>query len=328
MSQGNRTSGSFSFGPFVWFVGVVEDRKDPEKLGRVKVRIFGYHDSNTQRVTSEDLFWAMVMMPTNSSGSSGVGASPTGLVEGSTVIGFFMDGHAAQTPIVIGTLGGKPKKESQIAGGGFKDPFGIFPLYEEGESSVNRLARGEKTDETYVEKRKKDKTKTKVAFGGQWEEPDPSYAAEYPFNHVNMTESGHVFEMDDTKDGERINLGHKSGTFFEIGPDGTKVDKVKKDKYTITAGDNYVKIEGECTLTISKDVLILTEKDAKIQVSGDAKIQIEGDLEQQVLGNYDLTVTGNYSITTSGDFDMEVAGTHTSKTAGMETRQASIIALN
>ena len=28
---------------FVWFTGVVEDRDDPDQLGRVRVRILGYH---------------------------------------------------------------------------------------------------------------------------------------------------------------------------------------------------------------------------------------------------------------------------------------------
>ena len=28
---------------FVWFTGVVEDRNDPTKLGRVRVRCVGYH---------------------------------------------------------------------------------------------------------------------------------------------------------------------------------------------------------------------------------------------------------------------------------------------
>ncbi len=32
---------NFSFGSFEWFVGVVEDRNDPEKLGRLRVRAFG-----------------------------------------------------------------------------------------------------------------------------------------------------------------------------------------------------------------------------------------------------------------------------------------------
>jgi hypothetical protein len=28
---------------FIWFVGVVEDRNDPERLGRVRVRALGFH---------------------------------------------------------------------------------------------------------------------------------------------------------------------------------------------------------------------------------------------------------------------------------------------
>ena len=28
---------------FIWFVGVVEDRNDPDQLGRVRVRCLGFH---------------------------------------------------------------------------------------------------------------------------------------------------------------------------------------------------------------------------------------------------------------------------------------------
>ena len=28
---------------FIWFISVVEDRNDPSKLGRVKVRCLGFH---------------------------------------------------------------------------------------------------------------------------------------------------------------------------------------------------------------------------------------------------------------------------------------------
>ena len=31
---------------FIWFAGVVEDRQDPLKLGRVRVRALGYHTEN------------------------------------------------------------------------------------------------------------------------------------------------------------------------------------------------------------------------------------------------------------------------------------------
>jgi hypothetical protein len=44
------------------------------------------------------------MTPTTSASISGVGHSPTGIVENSKVIGFFMDGSAGQVPIVFGTL--------------------------------------------------------------------------------------------------------------------------------------------------------------------------------------------------------------------------------
>lgn len=320
MSQGNRTSGSFSFGPFVWFIGVVEDRMDPEKLGRVKVRIFGYHDANIGVSSSENLFWAAVMMPTNSSGSSGIGYSPTGLIEGSTVVGFFMDGHAAQTPIVIGSLGGKPDKENQIQGGGFKDQSGKYPSYESGEQSVNRLARAEKTDETSLGERSKNLSTASVAGGGSWKEPKSPYAAEYPFNHVRASESGHVFEMDDTKDAERINLLHKSGTFFEVGPDGIKVDKVVKDRYTITLGDDRVLIDGDCFVTVTGD--------AKILISGDATVEIGGDLKETIGGDYDLTIGGNFTTKLGGDYKIQAGGSHDSMSGGVETRKATMISLN
>ena len=32
---------------FLWFTGVVEDRGDPQKAGRVRVRALGHHTSNT-----------------------------------------------------------------------------------------------------------------------------------------------------------------------------------------------------------------------------------------------------------------------------------------
>ena len=39
---------------FVWFTGVVENRNDPAKLGRVQVRCLGYHTENLNDIPSED----------------------------------------------------------------------------------------------------------------------------------------------------------------------------------------------------------------------------------------------------------------------------------
>ena len=40
---------------FNWWIGCVEDRMDPEKMGRCKVRIFGYHTDNKQLLPTKDL---------------------------------------------------------------------------------------------------------------------------------------------------------------------------------------------------------------------------------------------------------------------------------
>ena len=65
-----------------WWVGVIEDRKDPDKMGRCKVRIFGFHPPDKGILSTEDLPWAMMMTPATSASISGVGISPVGILEG------------------------------------------------------------------------------------------------------------------------------------------------------------------------------------------------------------------------------------------------------
>ena len=60
---------------FSWFIGVVEDRQDPEKAGRVRVRCLGYHSAKTEDIPMEDLPWASIMMPVTAGGNSGIGTS-------------------------------------------------------------------------------------------------------------------------------------------------------------------------------------------------------------------------------------------------------------
>ena len=91
-----------------WWTGVVEDRDDPEKLGRCRVRVFGYHTSDTAALPTSDLPWALPMQSITSAATSGVGSAPVGIVPGTWVVGWFMDGEEAQRPLIIGTLAGKP----------------------------------------------------------------------------------------------------------------------------------------------------------------------------------------------------------------------------
>ena len=107
---------------FKWFIGVVEDRNDPLKVGRLKVRCLGIHTSDKNKVATADLPWASVALPVTSSGISGIGHSATGIVEGSWVWGYFRDGeYLMQELIVVGTLPGKPSELGNTSQG-FYDP--------------------------------------------------------------------------------------------------------------------------------------------------------------------------------------------------------------
>ena len=91
---------------FVWWQGVVEDNNDPLRLGRVRVRVLGWHTEDKSEIPTDSLPWAAITMPANSPSMSGKGWSPTGILQGTWVVGFFRDGLNAQEPIVFGTLSG------------------------------------------------------------------------------------------------------------------------------------------------------------------------------------------------------------------------------
>jgi len=93
---------------FNWWVGQVEndggDQNDPDYTNKVKVRILGYHSPSKEELSTKDLPWAMVSMPTTQAQRGGMG-SVHQLQVNSWVIGFFMDGASSQIPIVLGSIG-------------------------------------------------------------------------------------------------------------------------------------------------------------------------------------------------------------------------------
>ena len=96
---------------FNWFIGTVENRDDPLKLGRVKVRVYNMHSENQSKTSTDELPWAVPMIPVNEGNLDKVGKSPTGIQVGTTVIGFFMDGKDANNPVIMGTLAGIPNNQ-------------------------------------------------------------------------------------------------------------------------------------------------------------------------------------------------------------------------
>ena len=291
---------------FQWFVGVVEDRQDPQTLGRLRVRCLRYHTDDLVKLPTSDLPWAHVMNPITSATVSGLGQTPLGAVEGTWVVGFFQDGGDAQQPIIIGTLPGVPSELPNIdSNKGFQDAVnGVYPKYKN-ETDVNRLSvNDEDLPHSSLTIRKADRTKSigradfnpvdlRVANAGEpdslpgddgtaFNEPETPYNATYPHNHVYESEAGHIREIDDTPGAERIHERHASGTGYEIHPDGSKVTRVKNDNYTLTTNDDFVHIKGNSSTTVDGGMRVFVNADAStddhnytIEVGNNANVNIQ-----------------------------------------------------
>ena len=328
---------------FTWFVGVVEDRQDPQKIGRVRVRCLGYHTEVHEDLKTEDLPWAHPMNPITSATISGIGQTPLGPVEGTWVVGFFQDGTDAQTPIIMGTLPGVPTSLPTKDGDkGFQDRLnGNFPKYTD-EPDVNRLAvNNENNPHPTLTLRKADRD---VAVGVAntdvttvvddiveadqspfWDEPETPYAATYPYNHVMETEGGHIKEFDDTVDNKRIHERHASGSGYEIFDDGTKITRVKQDNYEIVSNDEYCHIQGTARQTIDKGLRVKVNNSAQasnnyaIEVGAGANVTIEvqnGDINLiSQLGDVNLKAGKNMNIDVAQALNIKVGGAITENAA-------------
>jgi hypothetical protein len=134
----------------------------------------------------------------------------------------------------------------------------------------------------------------------QIQEPPSAYAAQYPYNNVTQTESGHVQEFDDTPGAERIRTQHRIGTFVEWQPDGTEVHKIIGNGYRIVAKDDNVIIQGQCNVSI--------QGNAEVTIHGDAITNVIGNQNTVVEQDYNLVVKGDYTVSSTGDIHLNAVG--------------------
>jgi hypothetical protein len=315
--------------PMFWFTGVVEDRFDPEEMGRVRVRIFGQHTDDIAKIPTMDLPWANVMMPVTSASISGVGYSPTGLVEGSWVVGFFADGENCQDPIIMGSIPGKPTQPANELKA-FKDAGEKYPRWLN-DSDVSYVARG-KWASHYSYQKKDAQRNTEVESSSApklstiaqdnaasyyerktWDEPKArdGIGGDYPYVHVFETEQGILREYDDSPGAPRIHEFHPSGTFYEIYPEGKKVSKVVSDNYTIIFGKDHVLIQGDAQITIEGDCQQLVKGDYTVEVGGDYNVKVHGNRNTKVTKNDNIEIIGNYNINISESMIQRVAKNQT-----------------
>ena len=332
---------------FLWFIGVVEDRTDPELMGRVRVRALGHHSDSKVDMETKDLPWATVMSSTSNPSMNGLGDSPAFMVEGTWVVGFFQDSEDKQFPIILGTIPGFNLEKPDFTKG-FSDPNGKYPRDPVGEPDTNRLSRST----TWAEKHPSLIKRRKMRLTGEtavpiatkpfmentedgailettktWEEINPKSNAPttYPFNHTKESEVGHVFEVDDTPGGERIHQYHNTGTFEEIHPKGEKMVKVVRDNYEVIIGGSNVYIECQAetggtkpqvNLTVNGDVRHLYKGDYVLEVEGDytekihknKKTKIKENRYEEILGNYTYNINKQKKGFVGEDFTTVIGG--------------------
>jgi len=273
---------------FIWWIGVVEDRQDPLKLGRCRVRCIGWHSDNKMQLPTNMLPWAMPSVPVN---TPNVYAPK----EGDMVFGFFIDGENAQEPVLLGMFPSIPLKAANRQQG-FNDPRTTAELaaapvkpYESAinyprkldEPTTSRLARNDSDYQSEIVAAKKAKKASKV-------EPDSYYAAKYPYNNVYESESGHALEFDDTKGAERVHLYHRSGSYTEWAPDGSRSERIQKDKFEVVIGNEQVYVKG--------DVTIYIDGNATVDVGKNATLKVDGNFQADIGGTCKVTSGGNMTF--------------------------------
>ena len=111
----------------------------------------------------------------------------------------------------------------------------------------------------------------------------------YPRNFVQSTSAGHMFEMNNTEDGEYIRLLNANGNFLNLDE--------KNNNSLVSYNDTYILSDHNLVIRIGKDV----ENDRMaLHVVGDVNIYVEGDMHSEVEGDRYDRVNGNYQMQVGG----------------------------
>ena len=319
----------YKFGDnFKWFMARVSDLKDPEYLGRVRIRILhgqtgelGKVKKGREGVSNEDLLWAWPLSGIQSASLSwkklseknagleefdtpdwidAVGISPTGIAVGTYVFGFYLDAFEQNIPVIFGTY----HKKSIYPEPPSDDPEvnSMLQLKEvenpEFYSDVSSLARGESGEGGQT----LPKEPTRATSLSVTTEPDSPYATEYPYNTTYTTKSGHAIELDDTPNHERIHIWHRSGSYEEVANGdkfkGRRVKKTVGSDYEIVVEDKNILVKKNLNEEVGNNVTVSIGENGTVTIGGALRIVSEGGLSIESPGG--MTLTNGTSLSVNG----------------------------
>ena len=122
--------------------------------------------------------------------------------------------------------------------------------------------------------------------------PDTAYNAIYPFNHVYESESGHLIEIDDTPEAERLHWYHRAGTFTEFTFGGSRVENTQGHNFHSITGNLEEIISGKEKRSISNDSFSTYSKNKFQDIGNDYVLTTKGDLLLGSSGGF-LSIKGN-----------------------------------
>ena len=311
-----------------FYIGVVEDRHDPEAMGRVRVRVFGMHsDDRINEVPIDSLPWSMVMQPANASSTAG-GISQ--LVEGTWVLVMYIDSNM-QDPLVIGSLPSMIGSQEPDYSKGFSDPFGVYPKWTDGTADTTLAGKPDtytehpvyteraRTQIQSVPKAKRYKVSTVAEDAADaayerdgWGELDlrGGQSSEYPYNSVHEYEGGMLEEFDSTPGNQRVTRMHPSGTYDEVLVDGTKTVKIVGTGYEIVLKDKKMYIKGDLDMTVDGNMNQFVKGDYTLEVGGNFYQEIGGSRETKIIFNDVAEIGQDMSLNVAADFHTKAGNNH------------------
>lgn len=242
--------------------GIVEDNQDPEKIGRVRVRIYGVHSFETdgdESVQTEHLPWAEIIGPTTFGLNGNVGGSSVLLV--GTWVWCFLEQEDPNRPIVMGVC----------TGGG----------------DLSKSAKGDTSDPIIA-----GKNSGINAEAGEPEQQPSTYGKVTTL----QTESGNMIELDDTPGNERVQLIDSAGNYIEL-KGGLFIEKATTNKLLITNADVKEDVGGSTNTKIAVSSTTNVGNTYTLDAGTNATFIVGGSTIVISGGSVDITSSGSVNIT-------------------------------
>lgn len=267
---------SFAFGRVV-------DVNDPDKIGRVKIRLSGIHNI---QVIDDDIPWSHCISSIMSASNQGIGSTPTGMDVGNVVFGILHDDE--QEFIVLGTYHGV----------GDVNGLAIGIKNDESDNKTNiQSGFEEKTDYSKVVYPKNKVIQTTT---GHIIEVDDTPGLERinvmhkTGSYIDIMPDGSI-QVHSVKDIRYVSDNDLSG----LVSGGYDVD-VKKNSKTTVAGND--------TMNISGDASLIVDGKNNQTIKGDETITIGGKSTRTITGDETVTTGGNLKIIAAGNIDIIAGG--------------------